>query len=72
MTKSSQTIPERRVAAEQAIREAEGELLIARAMLTAVQTACPHPNGTRTRHTDYGGGTDTYFSCPDCGMSKCL
>jgi hypothetical protein len=63
-------IPERRAAAEDAIREAEGALEIARAGLRAVWMACRHPNATERHWKDYDGGGNTQWKCPDCGLEK--
>ncbi len=60
-------IPERRAAAEDAIREAEGALEIARAGLRAVQLACRHPNASERTGKDYDGGGWWHWECPDCG-----
>lgn len=61
------SIQERRLLANQAIRDAEGELVIARAKLAAVQASCAHPNAKEWTHYDYSGGSSREFECPDCG-----
>ncbi len=61
-------IRSKREACEQNIKLAEAEVIRAKAALTALQHACPHPAAKSFRSGDYSGDTYTVFSCPDCGL----
>lgn len=61
-------IAERRAEAEQAVRDAEGELEIAKARLSSVRISCSHPKLKAWTKRHYDGSTTDYTECPDCGM----
>ena len=65
--KLKRNILERRDEIESRLEEAEGVVIAIQGELTALQHVCRHPNAKTWTAGDYGGGSTTYFECPDCG-----
>lgn len=54
------------------IAEHKEKIRLLEAKISYLQTICPHPPGKvkTSVSSDYKGGTDHYWSCSDCGLSK--
>ena len=61
---------ERKQKIEAELKKHDAKRLLIEAKLKALQHACPHTNAKGHTHYDYGGGSDYYWNCPDCGLNK--
>jgi hypothetical protein len=64
-------IKQKRDDIEKRLREHDAARKLIKAELLALRHVCQHADSESWTHHDYGGGSDNYWVCKDCGLQKC-
>ncbi len=64
------SIRKRRKELEKQLKKLDGQRNVLNAQLKALRLECDHPNLKEGSYTDYGGFSNNYRQCPDCGLDE--